>query len=69
MELVLKSWMLHARSCWCRGRFTPSEAAVIQKGQIIQFMQRALDLNIDVIKNENLYHLEGVAAFSLGQGQ
>jgi len=52
-----------------RCRFKSSKASVIQKGQIIQLLQRALDLNIDVIKTENLYHFDGVAAFSLGQGQ
>jgi isocitrate dehydrogenase len=69
----IKVWPEGFRETFCtdhwRCRFKSSKASVIQKGQIIQLLQRALDLNIDVIKTENLYHFDGVAAFSLGQGQ
>ncbi|NBT16506.1 MAG: NADP-dependent isocitrate dehydrogenase [Chitinophagia bacterium] len=52
-----------------RCRFKSPNISVIPKAQIIGLMQKALDLNIDVIKTENLYKFDGVPAFSLGQGQ
>ena len=69
----IKVWPEGFRETFCtdhwRCRFKSSKASLIQKVQIIQLLQRALDLDIDVIKTENLYHFDGVAAFSLGQGQ
>jgi isocitrate dehydrogenase len=52
-----------------RCRFKPTDGKVIDKIKIIQLLQQANVLAIDVIKTENLYHFDGEPAFSLGQGQ
>ncbi len=46
-----------------------AENGLFQKQYIIELMKSASDLNIDIIKTENLYRFDGVAAYSLGQGQ
>lgn len=52
-----------------RCRFKPVEGATITKQHILQLMQTAENLGVDVIKTENLYTFDGRAAYSLGQGQ
>ncbi len=52
-----------------RCRFKPVDGAEITKHHIIQLMQTAENLGVDVIKTENLYAFDGRAAYSLGQGQ
>jgi isocitrate dehydrogenase len=52
-----------------RCRFKPIEGASINKQDIIQLLQKAVENNVDAIKTENLYAFDGVAKYSLGQGQ
>lgn len=52
-----------------RCRFKPMEGMRIEKDDIIQLMSSANLNAIDFIKTENLYEFDGVAAYSLGQGQ
>jgi len=52
-----------------RCRFKPGTTNLLQKAQIIELLDRAEKAGIDVIKTENLYHFDGKAAYSLGQGQ
>jgi isocitrate dehydrogenase len=52
-----------------RCRFKPMEGMRIEKDDIIQLMSSANLKAIDIIKTENLYEFDGVAAYSLGQGQ
>lgn len=52
-----------------RCRFKPIADAKLDKKQIIQLLENALAQDIDVIKTENLYTFDGVARYSLGQGQ
>ena len=41
----------------------------IQKEHIIELLQNSISQKIDTIKTENLYEFDGVARYSLGQGQ
>ena len=52
-----------------RCRFKPAESTGITKKTIIELLTNAHTTNIDIIKTENLYNFDGVAAYSLGQGQ
>ena len=52
-----------------RCRFKPAESTGITKKTIIELLTNAHTNNIDIIKTENLYNFDGVAAYSLGQGQ
>ena len=52
-----------------RCRFKPSYGTTVMKKDIIELLTRAENLKIDVIKTENLYNFDGIAGFSLGQGQ
>ena len=52
-----------------RCRFKSSEEKHLTKTEIIELLTKAVNLNIDVIKTENLYAFDGKPAFSLGQGQ
>ena len=52
-----------------RCRFHPVEGVSIGKEEIIQLLSNAVREEIDTIKTENLYEFDGVAAYSLGQGQ
>lgn len=69
----IKVWPEGFEETFCtdhwRCRFKHSKGHNITKEDIINLMQKANGLGIDVIKTENLYHFDGVAAFSLGQGQ
>ncbi|QBA65124.1 NADP-dependent isocitrate dehydrogenase [Muriicola soli] len=52
-----------------RCRFSNPSGTRVDKKDIVNLLQKALDHGIDVIKTENLYAFEGKPAFSLGQGQ
>ena len=52
-----------------RCRFKPAAGSDLGKHSIPSLLQNALQMNIDVIKTENLYAFEGKDAYSLGQGQ
>jgi isocitrate dehydrogenase len=52
-----------------RCRFHPVDGESIEKEEIIQLLSNAIREEIDTIKTENLYEFDGVAAYSLGQGQ
>jgi len=52
-----------------RCRFKPTSGASITKQDIIKLLNAAEEKQIDVVKTENLYSFDGVAAYSLGQGQ
>lgn len=69
----IKVWPEGFEETFCtdhwRCRFKPNANHVFTQGDIIALMIKAVSLNIDVIKTENLYHFNGVPAYSLGQGQ
>jgi isocitrate dehydrogenase len=52
-----------------RCRFKGKSSKSLSKEDIIQLLRNAIHQNVDVIKTENLYLFNGVAAYSLGQGQ
>ncbi len=52
-----------------RCRFKSTEEKNLTKSEIIELLTNAINLNVDVIKTENLYAFDGKPAFSLGQGQ
>ncbi len=52
-----------------RCRFKSPEGINFTKSEIIEILSKAVNLNIDIIKTENLYAFDGKPAFSLGQGQ
>jgi isocitrate dehydrogenase len=52
-----------------RCRFKHQNGENITKEQIIGLLQRGVEHQIDTIKTENLYTFDGVAKYSLGQGQ
>jgi isocitrate dehydrogenase len=52
-----------------RCRFKPKDGKVIQKNDIIELLQSSMRENVDAIKTENLYALDGIDVYSLGQGQ
>ena len=69
----IKVWPDGFKETFCtdhwRCRFQNKNASVIDKSEIVKLLSKAIDLNIDTIKTENLYAFEGKSAFSLGQGQ
>jgi len=69
----IKVWPEGFRETFCtdhwRCRFKPKEGNKIEKENIPALLANAIALGIDTIKTENLYNFDGVAAYSLGQGQ
>lgn len=69
----IKVWPDGFKETFCtdhwRCRFKPEEGKTIDKSNIIELLKNANNINIDVIKTENLYAFNGKPAFSLGQGQ
>ncbi|MFN8354952.1 MAG: NADP-dependent isocitrate dehydrogenase [Spirosomataceae bacterium] len=69
----IKVWPEGFEETFCtdhwRCRFKPSEGEHISKNDVVTLLQKAIDLEIDTIKTENLYAFNGKPAFSLGQGQ
>ncbi len=69
----IKVWPEGFKETFCtdhwRCRFKPVKGASITKQTIIQLLSKAVDIDLDVIKTENLYAFDGVEKYSLGQGQ
>lgn len=69
----IKVWPDGFQETFCtdhwRCRFRPVVGRAVTHGHVRDLLSRAIDQQIDTIKTENLYEFEGVAAFSLGQGQ
>lgn len=68
----IKVWPEGFEETFCtdhwRCRFKPADGT-LSKNQIIDLLRGAEKQGIDVVKTENLYNFDGVAAYSLGQGQ
>lgn len=69
----IKVWPDGFKETFCtdhwRCRFKPLKNFKFHKNHIINLLNEASKQDIDVIKTENLYEFDGVAAYSLGQGQ
>jgi len=69
----IKVWPQGFKETFCtdhwRCRFKTTDGSLLSKEQIIALLNNANEHGIDIIKTENLYHFDGKAAFSLGQGQ
>ncbi|MFN3909177.1 MAG: NADP-dependent isocitrate dehydrogenase [Flavobacterium sp.] len=69
----IKVWPEGFEETFCtdhwRCRFKPTSGATISSADILTLMNNALQQGVEIIKTENLYAFEGVAAYSLGQGQ
>jgi isocitrate dehydrogenase len=69
----IKVWPDGFKETFCtdhwRCRFKPKEGEQMYKTDIIELLEKAIEEDIDTIKTENLYAFDGVAAYSLGQGQ
>ena len=69
----IKVWPNGFKETFCtdhwRCRFKQLEDTEISKKDIVEILSNAIENNIDVIKTENLYCFDGIARFSLGQGQ
>jgi isocitrate dehydrogenase len=69
----IKVWPEGFEETFCtdhwRCRFKPVAGSKMTKSLIAQVLLKADTLKIDTIKTENLYEFDGVAGYSLGQGQ
>lgn len=69
----IKVWPDGFKETFCtdhwRCRFKVANGTEMDKKTIIDLLHSAINNNLDVVKTENLYHFDGQAAFSLGQGQ
>lgn len=69
----IKVWPEGFKETFCtdhwRCRFKHSKSLTIKKEDIVLLLQNAIAQQIDTIKTENLYAFDGVAKYSLGQGQ
>lgn len=69
----IKVWPNGFKETFCtdhwRCRFMSKNNKPMRKEEILTLLHHALQLNIDTIKTENLYSMNGKAAYSLGQGQ
>jgi isocitrate dehydrogenase len=69
----IKVWPDGFKETFCtdhwRCRFKPKDGEQMYKSDIIELLEQAIEEDIDTIKTENLYAFDGVAAYSLGQGQ
>lgn len=52
-----------------RCRFVPTEGTQITNKDIIDLLSKIADVNLDIIKTENLYNFNGERAYSLTQGE
>jgi isocitrate dehydrogenase len=52
-----------------RCRFKATHEKGLHTSDVIELMTKLLNAGFEVIKTENLYHFDGKAAYSLGQGQ
>ncbi|MRX47463.1 NADP-dependent isocitrate dehydrogenase [Pedobacter puniceum] len=68
----IKVWPEGFKETFCtdhwRCRFQSQKDSLNNK-EIVELLARAIAHDIEVIKTENLYHFDGKAGFSLGQGQ
>ncbi|KHJ36717.1 isocitrate dehydrogenase [NADP] [Pedobacter glucosidilyticus] len=68
----IKVWPEGFKETFCtdhwRCRFQSQKDSLNNK-EIVELLGRAIAHDIEVIKTENLYHFDGKAGFSLGQGQ
>jgi isocitrate dehydrogenase len=69
----IKVWPEGFEETFCtdhwRCRYKDANGGNITKQDILALLEKAERAGIDVVKTENLYHFDGVAAYSLGQGQ
>lgn len=69
----IKVWPNGFKETFCtdhwRCRFKPASGINMDKTEIITLLNNAIKHQVDAIKTENLYNFDGVAAYSLGQGQ
>lgn len=69
----IKVWPDGFKETFCtdhwRCRFKPLDNVGMNKTDIIEILIKANNENIDSIKTENLYSFDGIASYSLGQGQ
>ncbi len=69
----IKVWPEGFKETFCtdhwRCRFKPRVGQVMKSEYIPQLLQKSLELGINTIKTENLYHFDGKIAYALGQGQ
>ena len=70
----IKVWPEGFKETFCtdhwRCRFEAEDSSLpVSKAEIVQILSAAEEKNIDTIKTENLYAIDGARAFSLGQGQ
>jgi len=69
----IKVWPNGFEETFCtdhwRCRFQAKEGKEFSKDEIHALMHNSLGADVDIIKTENLYHLNVKRSFSLGQGQ
>ncbi len=69
----IKVWPDGFKETFCtdhwRCRFKAKNGEQMYKTDIIELLEKAIEVDIDAIKTENLYAFDGTAAYSLGQGQ
>jgi isocitrate dehydrogenase len=69
----IKVWPEGFKETFCtdhwRCRFKPAKGTSMSKQTIVELLAKAIDVDVDVIKTENLYAFDGVEKYSLGQGQ
>lgn len=69
----IKVWPDGFKETFCtdhwRCRFKAKDGEQMYKTDILELLEKAIEEDIDTIKTENLYAFDGVAAYSLGQGQ
>ena len=69
----IKVWPEGFKQTFCtdhwRCRYKANEGKTLDKNEIISLLTQFQENGLDTIKTENLYYFDGVAGFSLGQGQ
>jgi isocitrate dehydrogenase len=69
----IKVWPDGFKETFCtdhwRCRFVPGQNKGFSNSDIIQLLSHAQQVNLDIVKTENLYQFDGKPAYSLGQGQ
>lgn len=69
----IKVWPHGFKETFCtdhwRCRFSTENGNEVDKTEILEVLTQANLNNMDVIKTENLYEIDGKSAYSLGQGQ
>lgn len=69
----VKVWPNGFKETFCtdhwRCRYEVENGMTLAKNAIPELLSKALTLDVDVIKTENLYEFDGIKSYSLGQGQ